>query len=96
MFTKDDVQAIGELFKSERQETRKIVREEIRLMVKEELSANNTVIGTIIGVEIASATQSIATAVKTGFHEIVKHINHLDELVEALEKQAGIPHPHKH
>ena len=38
----------------------------------------------------------IAEAVKTGFHEIVKHINHLDERVEALEKQAGIPHPHKH
>ena len=96
MLTKDDVQAIGELFKAERQETRNIVREEPRNIVKEELAANNTVIGTIIGVEIASATQNIATAVKTGFHEIVKHINHLDERVAALEKQAGISHPHKH
>ena len=96
MLTTDDIRAIGELFIAEREQTRKIVGEETRKIVKEELVANNTVIGTIVRVEIATAKQEIAATVTTGFRETVKRINQLDERVEELEKETGLPHPHKH
>jgi hypothetical protein len=91
MLTKDDLGQIAKLLETEREQTRKIVQEEVREAVR----LNNAVLSTIIKFEIPT----LAAATKAGFQEMVKQIKgkdaEQDERIEALEEHTGLVKPHK-
>lgn len=85
MLTQEDLQAIEALFIAERQQTKKIVREEARAVVKEELSLNNKVMGTIIRVELSEAKKEIVKAMTSVLREIVTHVKKQDNTLDDHE-----------
>ena len=59
MLTKDEREQLGQVIDARLDVKLRAEREHTRKMVKEELAANNTVLGTIVRVEIAAAKEEL-------------------------------------
>ena len=88
MLTKDDLKAIFDTISpyidARARTTETLMKGEIT-GAKEELEAH------ILASRAEAKVDSVTLQAK-----VVKRINQLDERVEELEKEADIPHPHKH
>lgn len=91
MLTKEDLQAIGELFVAEREHTKKL------------LEANNRILGTIFKVELAETNKRIdankqdVKALKKGQERIEQKLDQVieedtEERLEIIEEHLGLPH----
>lgn len=104
MLTEDDLQAIGELIKPLQEGQDQIRRE---MLTKSSLELNNSVLGTIFKVELATLAQEVKAGfqtVATGFQEMGKklkevkeeihseRLNQIEERLTKLEKQQSHPH----
>ena len=110
MLTKDDLKAIFDtispyidararitetLMKGEITGAKEELRAEIKAseerQAKRLAKAKEELEGEILASRAAAKVESVTLQAK-----VVKRINQLDERVEELEKEADIPHPHKH
>ena len=76
MLTKEDLQAIGELFVAEREHTKKL------------LDANNSILGTIVRAELSELKQG-QKRIEQKLDRVAK--DH-EERIEIIEEHVGLPH----
>ncbi len=79
MLTKDDLHAIGELLLA----SEKRIRQD--MVTKDDLAANNLILGTIVRAELAATKQEIVKAMKAGFQAIVAHEQKQDKTLKDHE-----------
>jgi ribosome recycling factor len=84
MLTKDDLRAIGELLEPI---NKKLDTIEKNMVTKSDLEANNKVLGAILRVEIAAATQKLET-------NLVKRLDEQENRIRQLEHDQEFPHSH--
>jgi hypothetical protein len=82
--TREDILHIGELLHPIHKKLEAIEAERV---TKSHLEANNSILGTIIRAEIAGTNKridSVASAVKTGFHDLVTHAKKMEQKIDKL------------
>jgi bacterioferritin (cytochrome b1) len=81
------LRAIGELIHASEQRIRKdlVTKQDVREIVKEELSLNNKVIGTIVRVEIVAANEKLEKSIE-------KKLKDQENRISQLEQDHEFPH----
>src|SRR6266480_6279159 len=82
--TREDLLHIGELLHPIHKKLETIEAETVR---KSYLEANNSILGTIIRAELAETNKridSVASAVKTGFHDVATHAKKMEQKIDKL------------
>ena len=93
----DDLLAkIGKVIDEKLDEKLEPIKKDISILKNGQAHNTTMVEAVLAGQEELQKTAAKEATVVTGFSKLTNRVNDHEERITELEKEAGIPHPHKH